>query len=60
MKFTCEINMDNAAFEDDPDAQLSWVLQGIRAAVLRGERESGVVDYNGNTVGSWSIRGEVS
>ena len=52
MKFTCEIDMDNAAFEDPHE------LARLLARITRASRNTtgaSVIDSNGNKVGSWSI-----
>lgn len=70
MKFKLEINMDNAAFEEvgDPRTELIRVLVrtiGIIESSHRGLGRMaddsgclGVLDSNGNTVGSWKITGK--
>ena len=60
MKFECEINMDNAAF-DEPSSELSDILKRISREVddfACVERTKAVWDYNGNKVGTWEIKGE--
>lgn len=63
MKFTMEVEMDNAAF-DEPTA-LAEVLEdtanrlrglNYESLVTLGKRS--VIDSNGNTVGKWQIRGK--
>lgn len=67
MKFRCEIEMDNAAFADDPLLELSKVL--LKTATrfkdwegydpLGWQVNTGILsDYNGNKVGSYLIEGE--
>lgn len=56
MRFTCKIEMDNAAFEDNP-YELAEMLQKISAKTLIGHTEGKVLDTNGATVGSWRITG---
>tara|TARA_B100001057_G_scaffold90825_1_gene87119 strand:- start:1227 stop:1433 length:207 start_codon:yes stop_codon:yes gene_type:complete len=67
MKFRCEIEMDNAAFADDPLMELSRLLSKL---LFNFEREEGVYplssqlregifkDTNGNKVGKYTIEGE--
>lgn len=64
MKFKCEIQMDNAAFVDDPfelERILVKIAKQITAPPLRdlpfGNR---CMDVNGNCVGEWAIEGEVT
>lgn len=60
MKFECEINMDNAVF-DEPNgasAELSDILKRISREVDEFdcvERTKAVWDYNGNKIGTWKI-----
>jgi len=58
MKLTIEINLDNAAFEDDPD-ELSRILRRFEKEhidTLWDFRDSGrLFDINGNAVGHWEI-----
>jgi hypothetical protein len=55
MKFQCEIDMNNAAFEHDPEGELARILYDVRARVMRGEPAGYCRDVNGNHVGSWGI-----
>ncbi len=55
MKFTCEIDMDNAAFEDRSEWELSDILEYL-AQYVRMEFKSGYLhDTNGNACGKWEI-----
>jgi len=65
MKFKCEINMDNAAFGENP-AELQGILQSVSDRLLKTygtpwgmlyeEGSSGkILDSNGNSVGQWEI-----
>ncbi len=57
MKFTLEIDMSNAAFEDNP-SELSDCLRRVRDALWVGASDAGsgtVCDSNGNNVGKWII-----
>ena len=57
MRFTCEIDMDNAAFDDTPATELARILEAIaERARDDGQTEDRVHDYNGNTVGQWEIK----
>ena len=49
--FTCEIAMDNAAFEDP--MELAQILREIARQVAEGQTGRGVRDSNGNRVGQW-------
>lgn len=55
MKFTLEIDMDTAAFEDNP-SELEELLDAVREGVTWLETGK-LRDSNGNTVGSWRIEG---
>ena len=58
MKFKCEINMDNAAFENIPEVVLSDMLKELAERIERGgsgSLEGKIRDINGNTVGSFDI-----
>ena len=63
MKFECEINMDDAVF-DEPNheiAELSYILKRIARQVDEFdcvERTKAVWDYNGNKIGTWKIVGD--
>jgi hypothetical protein len=61
--FKLEFATDNAAFGDDPGAELGTEVARILRAVA-DEVESGVTsgvakDYNGNTVGAWLLTVDV-
>ena len=56
MKFTLEINCDNAAFEDFPEQEISRILTEAAMIVeVGGSIVPGSIlrDINGNTVGSF-------
>jgi hypothetical protein len=60
MKFTLEINMDNAAFNPDgPEVELYRLLCIVADKVLDEYRFEGCVkdirDINGNKVGTWEV-----
>jgi hypothetical protein len=58
MKFVCEIEMDHAAFHDDP-GELARILRQIARAVADGLRvgDTGVsFDANGNRVGFYEVQ----
>lgn len=57
MQFTCTIDMDNAAFEEDP-TELPKQLGNVAARLRVGgiaPRTGVILDTNGNTVGGWAI-----
>lgn len=60
MKLLIEMDLDNAAFEDDPVAEIESVLQRATQGTLQtkwypeARAVSGVLmDSNGNKVGKW-------
>ena len=57
MKLKLEINMDNAAFQDDAGGEASRILKDAVIAVSKGCIRSLLFDINGNVVGSFSITG---
>lgn len=56
MKFTLEIQMDNAAFEENP-SELADIIDELQTPALSaGPGDVGTVrDSNGNTVGKWEV-----
>lgn len=51
--FKIEISTDNAAFQDDPGAEVARILREVAERVEAGELSRTVRDYNGNGVGSF-------
>lgn len=52
------VQMDNAAFEDDPADEVRNLLQQVKSQVefQQNELDGQVLrDRNGNTVGSWAV-----
>lgn len=58
MRFTCTIDMDNAAFEDNLEPELTACLQRVIACVNNDLDWAPIVDSNGNVVGEWAYRTE--
>lgn len=56
MKFELNINMDNAAFRDDPEKELESRLNRIALAVGNGSQNGKIIDSYGYHVGSWAIK----
>ena len=52
MKFTMTVDMNNAAFIDNPD-ELATLIRQVGNRVERGDEDGGIKDTNGNTVGSF-------
>lgn len=59
MKFTLHFHLDNAAFHDEDDElytpEVVQCLANVARNVELGDRAGGVVETNGNRVGSWEI-----
>ncbi len=55
MKFTMEVEMDNAAFDRGDGRELSRILRLIENKLCAGETSGKCMDLNGNKVGSWEI-----
>ena len=58
MAFTLKIETGNAAFEDDQGFEVGRILNGLleRLEDVGASGASGtLLDYNGNTVGSWTL-----
>ena len=56
MKVTVKINCDNAAFTDDPSAELARIFRGLAESVTEhdinySKKTIMIQDINGNTVG---------
>lgn len=58
MRFTLNINCDNAAFGSDPSSELGAVLARVTEKLDRGVTEGYVQDTNGNTVGRFELTNE--
>jgi len=54
MRFKCEINMDNAAFEYQ-QSELTYILERMQEQVWTGQDKATIFDSNGNKVGQWEI-----
>lgn len=52
--FKLTIKTDNAAFADDPEAELARILADVAERVADGEMSGKLRDANGNTVGEYS------
>lgn len=51
--FTIKINMENSAFEDNPQAEVIRILQDIIVKLESGRDYGNIFDVNGNKVGAW-------
>lgn len=55
MKFTLNIDSDNAALVDDASGEVARMLVRTTQLVREGRTEGALLDINGNTVGSWGF-----
>ena len=54
MQLNISINLDNAAFEDNCDQELSDIFKGIIKGLQAGTFSRAIQDSNGNTVGNFT------
>jgi hypothetical protein len=54
-RFELTVDMSNAAFEEQPAAELAGILRGIARSVERGWCGGPIHDSNGNEVGSFRV-----
>lgn len=55
MRFTMEIDCDNAAFADRPELEVARILADAADRLLKGRLAGPCMDANGNRVGSWRL-----
>jgi len=55
MKFKCEIDMDNAAFEINPFNEIDRIIGKVLVAAEQGIKSGNAMDTNGNRVCKWEI-----
>jgi hypothetical protein len=55
MKLNISINLDNAAFEDNCDQELSHIFGSIVKVLQAGTFSRAIQDSNGNTVGNFTM-----
>lgn len=53
MRLTIETG--NAAFEDDPGAEVARILREVAELAEEGSTSGPLYDINGNPVGSWEL-----
>ena len=58
MKFRCDIDMSNAAFDENREFELCQILTTISKQINEGQTGMGLKDSNGNRVGQWVFEGE--
>ena len=57
MKLTITINMDGAAFEDDPQTETERILRELIYSRAFNNSDGGDLrDANGNTCGQWEVQ----
>jgi len=56
MKFTMQIDCDNAAFDKDCRTELARIIRFVAMSLKHtGRRDGKCIDQNGNGVGGWEI-----
>ena len=55
MKFTLQMDCDNAAFEDHPAGEVRRILQTVVEKLGAGHASGVLSDANGNVVGSFQF-----
>ena len=55
---TIHIDLDNAAMVDDLAYELRVAAVKVADGLAYGYRDGGIVDQNGNTVGTWTVRAD--
>ncbi len=56
MELIIKINLDNAAFEDDPEAELENIFEQVNKLNIGRPEVWQVRDSNGNTVGTVEVK----
>lgn len=62
MKIIIEYDTDNAAFDgewEDRTLEHTRILDRVTDQIMTGEKSGKIRDYNGNTIGLWSVEGEI-
>ncbi len=61
LKFKLEFDCNNAAFEKDaPDIEIARILRDVRKQVETGALSGVVRDFNGNTVGFFDLKADLT
>jgi len=55
MEFKLRFNMENSAFSDYPEGEISSILRKVINQVNAGNEDGQIRDTNGNKVGEWEI-----
>ena len=55
MEFNLRFSMDNAAFSDYPEGEISSILRKVIKQVNDGNEDGQIRDTNGNPVGKWEV-----
>jgi hypothetical protein len=59
--FELRFETGNASFHEHDTSvtrEAASILQGIAYSLEEGKREGAIVDWNGNTIGSWKLQEE--
>ena len=55
MEFNLRFSMDNAAFLDYPEGEISSILRKVIKQVNDGNEDGQIRDTNGKPVGEWEV-----
>ena len=55
MKFSLQFDMDNAAFEDNPNEFRELLVEAASFIYPYVESNGALMDSNGNTIGEWRV-----
>lgn len=55
MKFSLEIDSENAAMVDDAAGEVQRILRIVSGKVESGQRDGMIWDSNGNRCGTWTM-----
>ena len=55
MRFTLNLQSDNAAFTEDPGTEVARILREAADRLEAGQEDANCRDINGNTVGSFYL-----
>jgi len=55
MEFNLKFSMNNAAFSDYPEGEISSILRKVIKQVNDGNEDGQIGDTNGNKVGKWEV-----
>ena len=55
VQFELNFSSGNAAFEESPELEVQSILQHVQDCIRDGTYDGIVKDYNGNSIGTWSL-----